>query len=1769
MSKQNYAAITILSLLGSLFTGLPSVAYDPGSVTKTVSVKNHLGQTYGAGARVSLVFRDQNFDLSTSPEALTDANGVAEFQASGAVKFIGLAVAPSVSDQVHALEFVDGDTGFSWPPEADFLSWDQAFEVQLQRANARVVALVGSSGQQLAPAGTRISVYPDEDGNFEYVLPSSGTFGLHLPGPDSGTAGFTIRATPAGKNVFLKQIAVTTTDGVLDPSGDREEVNGAIAIRLVESNISGHLRNADGSPLTLPGGVTGRIKFVRSNTVSGNANAPALASDTFEGAEIAPDGSFAGYLPVLPAANGQPEAYRPQVFLGGDVNLPTFLGQVFYVNAQRQYSSAFAMTDPAESLEVRLPNAGQRTVDFHTVLKGTLGEEDPALIEIRGTQEVSAPWWGRVLTTNGIASYALPDGQYYVDVAPLDSLRPSQPYTLVVSSGVASLQLRDGNYGEDPTIQPFDSSPSAFRVSGLINNHINVVVLDPVTGESLSHEVVAAELQYQVTQNSGIGQGYYQGSRGIIGVQLPKADEYWSQSPVTLRVKTKEWVEQLDPLWASRDYRVDLSGVTPRVFDGETELTPLNAQGMPTFALPLGYANVYGNLVDTDGNPVVPDYEAGKWINAQVQRYIAAENRWDYVTWIQINRSGGFGVELSDGTYRMLIEPNGFENLARTYVPQFVISDNNPNQTFTDFVVQPPQLSLQVTAPGSTSAITNTQVQIRSESAQIQDWMWINETGYANLSLEDGEYEIVVYPPQSGGILAASKTYRLVVNDDQVQVFDGQSPVTSVGNSSPPRYALELATPNFSGVVLSPTGQPIRFAQVVPIDRSTGQEMWEISTQTDIQGRWALNIPREGSYDVYARAPWGTSEFGNSAAISELQVNAQGQVVIASLPNGVSPNSIELRLRYPKWSGVVMDPIEQTPMSNAEVCLFGPTNGVCAATNDSGQWALSMPAGMDSFDQWNLSVRERFNASYSERRWTGNEINSVMSYSDNADTVYRNITLSPQVPNLKIRVVAGGEPVVGAWLSADRPGFWLGGASTDAEGYARLNVDDPTEEFDVQANISHLVGLSSNFASTRATLNLDPSSAVNGVFSATVSLTTPNFRARVVESDGQSPVTRGWAELIAPSGEWLGNSDISSQGNISMFIATDSETVTYSLRVSPNGSQALDNVRTSFDLGITPSGQLRVEFKGSAVSAPQNVFALQLSRPNVAGKVVRPDGVTGVRDSWVVPIDSASDWYLWQLGTNSGQGGSFAMNLEDGVYRLEASVPWNLAGLARSSRCEITVTGGNLAQIGQPCQDPDPSKILLKLREPNLKFKLVRPDQTPVVFANVGMRIADLNINAQSDREGYVSMFLDIEEMGQAADRYISRGWLSDADQDTSSFNVPINFWVDPPWGAGDIVRWECQTGDSEPLCDQVAGIEKPAQGQWTWSAPAGTLQDVQFKAPNTEVSVLIPTADGNVSAGEGAWVNIFRERVEVWGTWREWIAGSNTNRQGKAVFLVEGADLSATLSVEINAPWHLRSTYPSKYFDGLRLAATQPLKRFDGQVFVLPTKNLTLSVLEPGTERPSRGSWISVESVAGGNSTWLTGSGTDDRGRTSFRLEPQVGAQYRLTVHPGPGSQGVRFSCLLEGDGTKLVSANSGGCGAANIAYSNPASPDEAFLTLTLGQGNTRGTVINGSTSEVVSGAIVLAEAVDNGNVVQRVSSVTNSRGEYFLDLDQSRTWRVKVLYSNPADASPFVQRVDATFTGSDRDDTLEVIFGQQQAELRLNGSSLPNNAIAIFRQG
>jgi hypothetical protein len=103
----------------------------------------------------------------------------------------------------------------------------------------------------------------------------------------------------------------------------------------------------------------------------------------------------------------------------------------------------------------------------------------------------------------------------------------------------------------------------------------------------------------------------------------------------------------------------------------------------------------------------------------------------------------------------------------------------------------------------------------------------------------------------------------------------------------------------------------------------------------------------------------------------------------------------------------------------------------------------------------------------------------------------------------------------------------------------------------------------------------------------------------------------------------------------------------------------------------------------------------------------------------------------------------------------------------------------------------------------------------------------------------------------------------------------------------------------------------------------------------------------------------------------------------------------------------------------------------------------------------------------------------------------------------------------------------------------------------------------VNSSTSQAVAGAIVLAEA---GSEV--VSTVTNSRGEFFLQLDTSKQWRVKLLYANnPLDPDPYIQRIDTTSAGTLNDDVFTVTFTNGNAVLALGSTPMVNNELSFHR--
>lgn len=1775
MKIQKLALGLIVALLGSL---LPqqAFAFDPGLVTKTISVRDYQGRLYGPGAKVALVYRDSQDVIQITDLATTNNSGVASLQVDGSVAYIGLAVSPSSSDSVNGLQFLSGNTGFS-QPEADFYAWDQSFEITLPFGDVQLLPQVESGDSTSnAPAGTILEMWTNDFGKLVVTL-GTGPVRISLAGTGESESWRDVQIKAPGRGLFESVRSFEFAEGAYRDSND-SAAQGPFEVTLKAPNFQGLLVDGQGDALALPDGVNAQVRFLMGDRENPGQLSPWELGARSGTSDINQDGSFAGFIKEFPAEGDSPIAYYPQVFIAGSETLPSFIGEPFWVDSAGNLFSDSALTSPMDYAEIAVPDSSQITLLLNSVRRGT-AIADPGLfsLQIQGDENTFGQWWGRLPSSNGIASYVIEDGNYNLQFYPASANRPSNEYQIeLASSGTTNVWEYSTDSGFTAT-----GTPTAIEVSGRSNDDIQVVISDPNTGEAINSSELNVYITYQNGQNECCGMGFGPTALGVFPIDFPNVGDFEVGS-LQLVIEPSDRAETLDPLLAQKRYDIEIDNDgNVLVYDGQTLVSPIAQAASPedsdSYMLTMAYANVFGWVKDFAGNPIGSDYEQNIWLNGDLQKLNPDTQNWEYVqgAYFQVRKDGFFGLQVDTaGTYRLVIQAWGDAPVAKTTSDQFTVVDSATQNYFDRITMSPPLAAVAVVAPSSTSPLTGGQVQIVSQSAGVHEWFQAGGSGYANIALDPGNYELTVNPPF--GVALAKKTYTLTIGQDSaVSIRDGGVLVNpSDATGAYPQYQLELALPNLAGKVVDPTGTPVRYTQVVPVDPTTGWELWDLSANTDSSGRWALSLP-EGTYDLFARAPWGDNTYVGSQLIQGLQIDANGDLVSGSLPEGLSSQNLTLTLSNPVWSGYVLTPDGTELVYNAEVCLQGPQRGVCSQVDSSGKWALGAPVGFTGFsDGWELVVREYFDAQFSEQRYrTSSEIEAVLGAYVQGSS-YQNKQLLLGTPNVQITVLAGGRPVKNAWVNLDRPGTWLAGSSTDANGVARFDLDVPTQSFNARADIGHIASLASSYTSTRIDVAFAEGDDSNGVYSATINLDEPNFFGRVLSPDGSETQAYSWVELFdSETGMWVSNVSADANGQVSMRVPTSSGTITYSLKVNP-GWQSSQFAKQTYALAIDQDGTKRLSTSSMQIYPQNGAYDLKLASPNVTGTVLREDGQTAVRDSWVVPILADTKWYLWDLGSNSRQDGSFAMNLEDGSYLLEASVPWYLTGLAKSSKCGVTIVAGNASYDGSSaCVDGD-GNFALRLREPNLKFRLVSGDSsTPVPFANAGIRIGDFNVNAQADRDGYVSMFIDASELEAGAEFALSQRWVNDQTQ-SDGIQVPLTVWVDPPWGDDSIVRWECQTGENQPICDDVRlqSLENtstdgdPANGTWsTWTAP-GDLGDIRFKEPNTEITVQYPNGE---LVGEGAWVSLFLEQTEVWGTWKKWFGGSNTGTSGKAKFNIPDELLAATFSVQVEAPWYERSTYPSRSYSGVKLDQTQATFRFKvGSEILgaqLPSKNLTIEVLQPQSAGVSKWSWVSIESYDPGTSQyqWLGGSGTNDKGKTALYLEPSADLLYKLTAHPGPGSIGSRFSCWVAVDpDTALVTDAPNG-------YVGCGTPSDASLSISLSLGNTRGKIVD-SSSAPVAGAIVLASSS-----TEVVTYTSNSRGEFFMDLDTSQTWILKVLYVNPSDADPFVQRrkPDLASGNSDanpNDDYLQISFvnvdGQQVARFTLNGGSQTTD-IEMFR--
>jgi hypothetical protein len=236
----------------------------------------------------------------------------------------------------------------------------------------------------------------------------------------------------------------------------------------------------------------------------------------------------------------------------------------------------------------------------------------------------------------------------------------------------------------------------------------------------------------------------------------------------------------------------------------------------------------------------------------------------------------------------------------------------------------------------------------------------------------------------------------------------------------------------------------------------------------------------------------------------------------------------------------------------------------------------------------------------------------------------------------------------------------------------------------------------------------------------------------------------------------------------------------------------------------------------------------------------------------------------------------------------------------------------------------------------------------------------------------------------------------------------------------------------------------------------------------------------------------------------------------GEAVFFVEEEDIAnGTFTVEVNAPWQLRSSYSQKTYSGLTYS------QVNDQSFALATPNLKVNVNQaaPGAvaSRWSRLELRKEDAQNPGTFNWANGGHTDETGTGYLTLDPS--SKYQVILHPGPRSLGTVTTCVVTTDANGVASIDTTDC-SANPTTVSPGSPGASLsVSMKLARGNVQGIITHNGVG--FEGAVVIAEPVGLSTAAPGVRKVqivtTDEAGEYGLQLEAGVTWQMTVISVMP----------------------------------------------------
>ena len=1270
--------------------------------------------------------------------------------------------------------------------------------------------------------------------------------------------------------------------------------------------------------------------------------------------------------------------------------------------------------------------------------------------------------------------------------------------------------LSNGNIARSESDQTGVSSISNFELR-LKTPNVLFRVTDPRDGTSIPYGYINA-----FTYNLNTHEQMYVANANINSTSPGLAGFNFSDGTYRLEVSPQQGNTMIAGL-AKKNYLVVVSNsgatvvVTP--WGSQTQVSTSDNR----LVLPVSISNISGRLVSPDGSPLSQVDKS--YININVQN-LNANGGWDWTdNWYQPDSDGYFALAVDTlGTHRLLLQVNGRPDASDTYSSQFTVTQDNVDtftQNFGSILLNSPDLSLSVYEGETQTALTYINIEVRQGNQYITNANTTN--GVASISFPDaGNYDLILHPnPEQVQHGFAAKTYHVTVTKDgsgvKTATVNTDAGATKVGTLN----KLKLGTASLVGYVRLPsTNHPVvENSQVIATD-SKGQELWQYSSQTSSTGKFAMALP-SGTYTLQARAPYGNSDYGSTDKLGTVTIDSSGNATLSGSLGSQDPLNMSLMLKNPTWKGVVLAPSPSTdPVPYANICLVINNVWNCVTASATGTWSMSAPDGFTSFDSSSqLRVEDSRSRLYPSLIYNGADaVSGVLTPSGDLQVQFQ----LPS-PNLLIHVTAGNGPAQYVWVNVnEQNGPWLGGNMTDANGDAKFFVD--SSELTSSKHLTAMADANSNsmyalsFASTSTNFLGNASSTNFSGTSATVALATPNLHGIVndpgTDSIAASVVTNSWVELFLSTGfggmDWRGNSSLSGEGKFSLFApAVNGQTTHYFVRVNPSWGSNTPSTTRLYDVTVSGSGEVTgavVKDSNPGVAAPSSTiggttfYTMSLATPSVQGTVLDVQGQP-IGNSWVESFDATQN--MWVDGSNSRNlTGVFGMALASGTYRLQANVPWNLSGVARSAPCNVTISGGVISTGDASCVGQD-KKVTLRLRAPNIKFQL-KSGSDEMAYANVGIGYGAWNTNAQADSHGIVSLFVDVAAIA-AANPGISG-------------TISPYIWVNPPWNGGDkMVQWSCAFGDStKPICNALSPVTIGVEYS------AVDLHEIQVLRPNVVLHIKEP--DNTTSLGQGAWVTLISFTPDGHGgansfTW----AGASTDSNGDAHFYIDTTTSGTRWGVTVDAPWNQRDRFSTKSYgtydangnwdNGL----TWEQIIDPATVFSPATPNLAVTILRPDGVTTNRYGWISIEELNGdGNPIKGNGSGLDYYGKTGLLLGNSK--HYRITAYPN-GGEGTQTRCLVDTDssGAIIFDSQSGDI-TTPVNGCNAGTASNGALTIALSSGNVTGQVKDDH-NQALPGAIVVATLIQDTSTV--VTTSTNTLGSFGLQLDfsNSNSWSITIL--------------------------------------------------------